>query len=82
MRALGTDTRGLILRGYQALIRRRTAIVEDIVTTWITAAEPYPCAAESSTRGRNRVQSQSFLATSPVLGPDESSVQAFGEATA
>lgn len=53
-----------------------------MATTWITAAELYYGAAKSRAPEDNRVLVASFLATLPVLGLDEASVQIFGEAKA
>lgn len=53
-----------------------------MATTWITAAELYYGAARSTARAGNRALVTSFLATLPVLGLDEASVQIFGEAKA
>jgi len=53
-----------------------------VVTSWITAAELYYGAAKSTAARKNRALVTSFLATLPVLGLDEASVQIFGEAKA
>jgi tRNA(fMet)-specific endonuclease VapC len=53
-----------------------------VATTWITAAELYYGAAKSIAPEKNRAVVTSFLATLPVLGLDEASVQIFGEAKA
>lgn len=82
MRLLDTDTCISILRGNEAVIRRRAATSDDVVTTWITAAELYYGAARSKAPENNRALATSFLATLPVLGLDEGSVQLFGEAKA
>jgi tRNA(fMet)-specific endonuclease VapC len=53
-----------------------------VATTWITAAELYYGAAKSRAPRDNRAAVADFLATLPVLGLDEVSVQIFGEAKA
>lgn len=80
MRLLDTDTCIAILRGNEAVIERRAATSDDVVTTWITAAELCYGAAKSRAPDKNRAFVMSFLATLPVLGLDEASVQIFGEA--
>ena len=82
MRLLDTDTCIAILRGNEAVIERRAATSEDVATTWITAAELHYGAAKSKAREKNRALVTTFLATLPVLGLDEASVQIFGEAKA
>ncbi len=82
MRILDTDTCIAILRGNEAVIERRAAISDDVVTTWITAAELFYGAAKSNAPENNRAVVMSFLATLPVLGLDEASAQIFGEAKA
>jgi tRNA(fMet)-specific endonuclease VapC len=82
LRLLDTDTCIAILRGNQAVIERRAATSDDVATTWITAAELFYGAAKSKAPEKNRVLVTSFLATLPVLGLDEASVQIFGEAKA
>ncbi len=82
MKLLDTDTCIAILRGNAAVIERRAATSDDVATTWITAAELYYGAAKSAAAAKNRALVTSFLATLPVLGLDEASVQVFGEAKA
>lgn len=53
-----------------------------MVTTWISAAELYYGAAKSNAPAKNRALVKSFLASLPILGLDEASVQIFGEAKA
>ena len=53
-----------------------------MATSWITAAELYSGAAKSTAPQKNRALVMTFLATLPVLGLDEASVQVFGEAKA
>jgi tRNA(fMet)-specific endonuclease VapC len=82
LKLLDTDTCIAILRGNQAVIERRAATNDHVVTTWISAAELYYGAAKSSAPAKNRVLVKSFLASLPILGLDEASVQIFGEAKA
>jgi tRNA(fMet)-specific endonuclease VapC len=82
LRLLDTDTCIAILRGNEAVIQRRAATSDDVVTTWITAAELYYGAAKTKAPENNRALATSLLATLPVLGLDEASVQVFGEAKA
>ncbi len=82
MRLLDTDTCIAILRGNETVIGRRAATADDVGTTWITAAELYYGAAKSRDVERNRALVTGFLATLPVFGFDEISVQIFGEAKA
>jgi tRNA(fMet)-specific endonuclease VapC len=82
LRLLDTDTCIHILRGNEAVIERRAATPDDVVTTWITAAELYYGAAKSNAPEKNRTLVQNFLSTLPVVGLDEAAVQVFGEAKA
>jgi tRNA(fMet)-specific endonuclease VapC len=82
LKLLDTDTCIAILRGNEAVIERRAATSDDVVTTWITAAELYYGAAKSKALEKNRALVKSFLTTLPVLGLDEASVPIFGEAKA
>lgn len=82
MKLLDTDTCIAILRGNGGVIERRATTSDDVVTTWITAAELYYGAAKSHAPEKNRAVTQRFLATLPVLGLDEASVRVFGEAKA
>ena len=82
MKLLDTDTCIALLRGNQEVIARRAATPDDVVTTWITAAELFYGAAKSKAPVRNRDLVTSFLSTLPVLGLDETAVVIFGEAKA
>jgi tRNA(fMet)-specific endonuclease VapC len=82
VKLLDTDTCIAVLRGNEAVVERRAATAEDVVTTWITAAELYYGAAKSKSPDANRAIVTSFLMTLPVLGLDPASVQIFGEAKA
>lgn len=70
------------MRGNQAVIDRREATDDDVVTTWVTAAELHYGAAKSKWPDKNRLLVQRFLVTLQILGLDEASVQIFGEAKA
>jgi tRNA(fMet)-specific endonuclease VapC len=82
LKLLDTDTCIAILRGNRVVLQRRAATPDDVVTTWITAAELFYGAAKSSAPANNRAIVTEFLATLPVLGLDEPAVQIFGEAKA
>ena len=82
MKVLDTDTCIAILRGNEAVIEKRATVADKVVTTWITAAELYYGAAKSIAPEKNRSVVRSFLATLPILGLDETSVQIVGEAKA
>lgn len=82
MKLLDTDTCVAILRGNQTVMQRRAAAPDNVVTTWITAAELFYGAAKSKAPAQNRTVVTSFLATLPVLGLDDLAVRIFGEAKA
>jgi tRNA(fMet)-specific endonuclease VapC len=82
LKLLDTDTCIAILRGNHVVMQRRAATPDDVVTSWITAAELFSGAAKSNAPEHNRTIVTSFLATLPVLGLDDSAVQIFGEAKA
>jgi tRNA(fMet)-specific endonuclease VapC len=82
LKLLDTDTCIAILLGDQSVINRRAATDDDVVTTWISAAELHYGAAKSTAPAKNRALVKRFLATLPVLGLDEAAVQIFGEAKA
>jgi tRNA(fMet)-specific endonuclease VapC len=82
VRVLDTDTCIAILCGNEAVIERRAATDDDVMTTWITAAELRYGAAKSVTAEKNHALVTKFLATLPVLGLDAASAQIFGEAKA
>lgn len=82
MKLLDTDTCIAILRGNETVLGRRAASTDEVVTTWITAAELYYGAAKSEQPVHNRALVTGFLATLPLLGLDEASAQIFGEAKA
>jgi predicted nucleic acid-binding protein len=70
------------MRGDHGVIERRAATVDEVATTWITAAELHYGAAKSIAPEKNRALVESFLATLPVVGLDEASALVFGEAKA
>jgi tRNA(fMet)-specific endonuclease VapC len=82
VKVLDTDTCVAILRGNVAVIERRAKTDDDVVTTWITAAELYYGAAKSAAPEKNSELVTKFLGTLPVLGLDAASAQIFGEAKA
>jgi len=82
LKLLDTDTCIAILRGNEAVIARRAATEDDVVTTWVTAAELHYGAAKSIAPEKNRMLVRKFLATLPILGLDDASAQIFGEAKA
>jgi len=82
LKLLDTDTCIALLRGNQEVIARRAATADDVVTTWVTAAELFYGAAKSKAPEQNRNLVTRFLSTLPVLGLDEAAVQIFGEAKA
>src|SRR5262245_29823421 len=71
-----------MLRGNEAVIARPAATRDDVVTTWISAAELQYDAARSKAPANNQALVKRFLATLPILGLDEASAQIFGEAKA
>jgi tRNA(fMet)-specific endonuclease VapC len=78
VRLLDTDTCIAILRGNDAVIERRRKIQDEVVTTWITAAELYYGAAKSSDPTSKHAMVTAFLADVPVFGLDSAAVQIFG----
>jgi tRNA(fMet)-specific endonuclease VapC len=82
VKVLDTDTCIAILRGNEAVIERRAATDDEVVTTWITAAELRYGAAKSVAPEKNQALVTKFLATLPTLGLDAASAQIFGEAKA
>lgn len=82
MKVLDTDTCIAILRGHETVIERRAQTVDEVVTTWTTAAELRNGAAKSVAPEKNHALVTKFLATLPVLGLDAASAQIFGEAKA
>ena len=69
-------------RGNEAVIERRARTNDEVVTTWINAAELHYGAAKSVAPEKNRALVASLLGTLQVLGLDTASAQIFGEAKA
>ena len=82
MKLLDTDTCVELLRGNEAVIDRRVQVSEEVVTSWITAAELYFGAAKSTASDENRLLVTEFLTTLRVVGIDRASAQAFGKVKA
>jgi tRNA(fMet)-specific endonuclease VapC len=82
LKVLDTHTCIALLRGNQAVIERRAATDDEVVTTWVTVSELHYGAAKSVAPEKNRSLVKRFLATLPILGVDEAAAQIFGEAKA
>lgn len=82
MKLLDTDTCIAILRGNESVIARRAATHDEVVTTWITAAELHYGAAKSAYPESNRALVGRFLATLRILGLADGSALIFGEVKA
>ncbi len=78
MRILDTDVCVEILRGNHAVIRRREEVLDDVATTWVTAAELHYGAARSAAADDNAQLAKRFLATLKILGLDPPAVERFG----
>lgn len=78
MKVLDTDVCIEILRGNAKVIRRRATVVDEVVTTWITAAELCYGASKSSKPQSNQILVNEFLATLPVIGLNLNAAQRFG----
>ena len=78
MRILDTDTCIELLRGNQTVLQKRAAVVDDVVITWITAAELYFGAARSASPDNNRSLVDEFLMTTERIDMDLKAAQAFG----
>lgn len=79
MRLLDTDTCIEILRGNARVIERRSAVMDDVATTWIIAAELFFGAARSASPERNRELVIAFLGTLPILALDRPAAEQFGQ---
>jgi len=79
VRVLDTDTCVELLRGNLNVMTRRAAVVDQVVTTWFTAAELYFGAARSREPDQNRSLVDQFLDTLDVLGIDRPAAQFFGQ---
>jgi tRNA(fMet)-specific endonuclease VapC len=78
VKVLDTDTCIEILRSNDAVIARRAATDDAVVTTWVSAAELTYGAAKSRAPEDNTTVVTDFLATLPVLGLDHPAVLHFG----
>ena len=79
MRILDTDTCIELLRGNSAVVERRSTLIDEVVTTWITACELYFGAARSSAPGGNRALVDEFLSTTAAIDIDLRAARTFGE---
>ncbi len=75
---LDTDVCIEILRGNEAVIGRREATLDDVATTWVTAAELSFGAAKSRAPERNQMLVAEFLNTLPVLDMEYAAAECFG----
>ena len=79
MRILDTDTCIELLRGNVTVVEHRATVIDEVVTTWITACELYFGAARSSAPGNNRALVDDFLAATAAIGLDLRAARTFGE---
>ena len=79
MRVLDSDTCIGILRGRAEVLERRSAEIDEVATTWVTASELFYGAAKSSNQEANAALIVQFLNTLTVLTPDLASARLFGE---
>ncbi len=82
MRILDTDTCIELLRGNATVLKRRSTLIDEVVTTWITACELYFGAARSSAPGNNRALVDEFLGATAAVDLDLRAAQTFGETKA
>lgn len=75
---LDTDTCVEILRGNAAVIRRRRGVMQEVVTTEITASELYFGAAKSRDPERNKRLVDDFLKTLRVMPIGQNGARFFG----
>lgn len=78
MKVLDTDVCIEILRGNREVILRRQRVLDEVVTTWIAAAELYYGAAKSRAPAKNQKLVSEFLATLKLAGLDTPAVKQFG----
>ena len=78
MKILDTDVCIEILRGNQRVIARRRESLDQVATTWITAAELSYGAAKSRAPVMNQNLVIEFLATLSVIGLNLPAVEQFG----
>lgn len=79
MKVLDTDTCIGVLRGRADVMARRAQDPDEVVTTWVTAAELFFGAARSQSPTANALVVERFLRTLRVLAPDLGSARIFGE---
>lgn len=80
MKILDTDTCVGLLRGQPGVAERRAAEPEEeVVTTWVTAAELFFGAARSTDPAGNAITVLRFLGTLETLAPNIASARIFGE---
>lgn len=79
MRILDTDVCVELLRGNQAVIRRREEVFDEVATTWVTASELHYGAARSKAPDHNAELARGLLGTLEVLGLGPSAVERFGK---
>ena len=82
MKVLDTDTCIELLRGNRRVIEKRAADGDEVVTTWINAAELHYGAAKSRDPQANRALVDEFLDSLAILGLDQLGARVFGEAKA
>jgi len=78
MKLLDTDVCIEILRGNRSVIERRRASLDEVATTWITAAELCYGAAKSRAPATNQKLVIEFLATVPVMDLSPPAAEQFG----
>lgn len=82
MRILETDTCIELLRGNRTVLERRAAVLDVVVTTWVSAAELYFGAALSTAPDGNRTLVDDFLRSTAVVDMDSRAARIFGETKA
>ena len=78
MRVLDTDVCVAILRGADGVVEERARVRDEIVTTWMTAAELMYGAARSRDPAGNRRLAAGFLSTLTILDMDAAAAERFG----
>lgn len=82
MKVLDSDTCIGLLRGHREVLARRADEIDEVATTWVTAAELFYGAAKSAKPTENAALVVRFLGTLVVLEPDLASARLFGEVKA
>ena len=67
-----------MLRGNRRVIQHRQAVVDEVITTWMTAAALFYRAATSHAPRANHGLVLAFLATLRVIGLEPDAVERFG----